>query len=129
MATDSPALVKPSASGQYESELITSPPAIVPSCIHVCILTEDFTKRTLPSANSTLQPPGCWLVALTICELSTPQPDAQSERQEFQGYCVEEGGTIVWNNVSPGVPHAQFSPPFCQAELVYKFACQAALQV
>ena len=107
---------------------MTSPPAMVPSCIQVCILTEDLTNRTLPSANITLQPPGCWLVALVICELSTPQPEPQSERQVFQGYCVEDGGTIVWNIVTPGVPQAQFSPPFCQAELVFTFACQAALQ-
>ena len=106
---------------------------MVPSCIHVRILTEDLTKRTLPSANSTLQPPGCRLVALVICELSTPHggggPPPQSERQEFQGYCVEDGGTIVWNIVTPGVPQAQFSPPFCQAELIPRFACQAALHV
>jgi hypothetical protein len=100
---------------------------MVPSCIHVCILVEDLTKWTLPSANSTLQPPGCLLVALDRCELSTPQPEAQSERHEFQGYCVEDGGTIVWNIVSAGVPQAQFSPPFCQAELMVTFVCHAAL--
>jgi hypothetical protein len=58
---------------------------MVPNCIQVCIWSDDFTNRTLPSHIMTLAPPGWLLVALTMFEESVPQP-VQPERHEFQGY-------------------------------------------
>jgi hypothetical protein len=46
---------------QYESELMTSPPLIVPSAIQVCGLIEFFMKWTEPSPKRVLTPPGCRL--------------------------------------------------------------------
>ena len=46
---------------QYESELITSPPAIEPSWTQVRALIEFFMKWTEPSPKSVFTPPGCRL--------------------------------------------------------------------
>ncbi len=53
---------------QYESELITSPPARVPSCHHVFIEIELLMNVTWPSAIRTLQPPGWLLEAFMMFE-------------------------------------------------------------
>ena len=51
-------------SDQYESELMTSPLARVPSAHQMFMLIVLFTNRTLPSAIIVLTPPGCMLLAL-----------------------------------------------------------------
>ena len=53
---------------QYESELITSPPARVPSCHHVLIEIEPLMNWTCPSPIITLAPPEWLLLALTMLE-------------------------------------------------------------
>src|SRR4051812_31729873 len=50
--------------GQYESDEMISPPALVPRAHHALMLTEDLTERTEPSHNSTFTEPGCRLLAL-----------------------------------------------------------------
>jgi hypothetical protein len=51
---------------------MTSPPATVPSALHVIPATEFFTKRTLPSPNSTFTPPGWYLRAVIAAKVGPP---------------------------------------------------------
>ena len=67
---------------------------------------ELLTKCTLPSANSTLQPPGWKLLAFSNWPSEILYP-VLSVRQALKGYCVELGGAIVLNRVQPGSPAAQ----------------------
>src|SRR5262249_2559964 len=59
-------------SDQYESELITSPPAIVPSARQVTPLTEFLAKCTLPSANRAFTPPLWKLLAASDMKVGPP---------------------------------------------------------
>src|SRR5262249_16359333 len=95
--------------GQYESALITSLPARVPSPHQTCIAIAPLTKRAEPSAMVQLTPPGWKLVALANWAASTLQL-GQPNRQLLHGYCTELGGTTVLNCESPVVPQPQRSP-------------------
>ena len=77
-------IVRPAAGGtdrrsgrQYESDEMTSPLALVPSAHQVLIPIDDLMKCTLPSANRTLAPPGCRLLAFSNDPSS--QPDEAGE--------------------------------------------------
>ena len=76
-----------------------SPPALVPSDHQMFIATELLTNLTLPSANPTLQPPGCKLVAFSYWPSPTWHPGPQSGRQPDHGAVGELGGTIVLKRV------------------------------
>ena len=97
---------------QYESELITSPLALVPSCHHVLIEIELLMNWTWPSAIATLQPPGWLLVAGVMFPWSaeTTSHTWQPFRHEAHGYCVEFGGTIVLNIVIVSIPQDHNQP-------------------
>jgi hypothetical protein len=116
---------------QYESELITSPLARVPSCHHAFIEIELLTNWTWPSAIITLHPPGWLLVAGVMFPWSadsTSQP-RQPLRHEAHGNCVEFGGTMVLNIVIDSAPHDHSQPRLVlrllpAAEAVAKFVLQ-----
>ena len=73
------------------------------------MLIESLMNRTLPSDIRQLTPPEWLLWAFEKIESSPPQPPHWS-RHEFQAYCLELGGTIVWNSVIVVAPQPQRTP-------------------
>ena len=69
---------------QYESALITSPPARVPRAFHVLKLTFDLMNRTDPSMRSTLAPPG-WNEPAPMNESTLPNPALTAQACWFGG--------------------------------------------
>ncbi len=80
-------VVRPFHSPQYESELITSPPLIVPSATQVWGLIELLMKWTEPSPKSVLTPPGCRLRDADVLE---PFASLGPTRQHLDGLAVAE---------------------------------------
>ncbi len=96
---------------------MTSPPLRVPRLHQTFMLTESLMKRTLPSPNMVLTPPGWLLVALAkfaafaaLGQLGIPLLPQPMNAQEFHGYCFELGGTMVLNIVKPVLPRLQTYP-------------------